>query len=837
MKNMHLGICVSLLAILFTCAMVLPLDAHAYNVPQDNSRAKFFYVFGPNGDPDLGAGEAHSMDLYVDVPESNSGEVLIAIYDADTGGFKDMKAIGKEKWDTVTQYTVYGADDKELGAQKVGEDANLDRNYLQFGPYPVTSGKKTGDVYRFKLAVKALEGSDENLFYVKVSPDNADVFSYQINIRMLDQEGDKMYFYPEIPAGAKDITLENYDMDVDGGELEAYVPSQNTRYAVTGSLSNKWAKTLVSVDAAQAERIDYVITKGTEKYANVVLRAKDAKGNSLPIYFRSSNTPRIAVVTTPAPRPMAAPKVKEAKKESSTCNKFTFDATQSYDPNNEELTYMWDFGDGTTSDKPVVTHVYEKAGEYKVMLTVKDNSGMKCDTSSTSQVVKVNTPPIVDFTAPEKVCSGANVELNASATTDDTPDKLIYKWDMGDGVTATGVKASHAYAKGGKYKIKLFVDDGAGTVCSTGAKERVIIVDSAPTVNAGPDIDKCLSMGQDYKVNLNADAKDPDGDALKYTWDLGDGNTANGKSVTHTYAKGGAYTAKVTVDDGSGLGCSTASDTLNITLYKKPVADAGPDQDACVGREVVFSSLGSSAEGDASYKWNFGDGETAEGAKVTHIYKKGGKYQAKLVIDDGKATNCSAAEDTAVVMVNTKPNAVLAEVQKISVGKQEVFDASRSSDPDGDPIRYTWDFGDGVAKAGGVRETHIYNKGGKYEVKVTVDDGRGSSSIEPCSKDSKVIEVLVNTPPVADAGPNLVCCVGTENSFDGSFSTDADGDTLTYKWDFGDGETAEGAKVKHIYKKIGNYTATLKVDDGVSVSTDSFNVKVNGSPVSVIKVK
>ncbi|MDP2920742.1 MAG: PKD domain-containing protein [Candidatus Omnitrophota bacterium] len=827
MKAKYLCVCILLIAGL--AAIALPADTYAYNVPQDNSRAKYFYVFGPEGDPDLGAGAAHWMDLYVDVPKSYTGEVLIAIYDSDTGGFRDMKAINKDAWNTKTQFTVYGAGDKELGGQTVGEDPGLDRNYLQFGPYPASSGKEVGNSYRFKLAVKGLEGSDENLFYVKVSPDSADTFSYQTNIRLLDQEGDKMYFYPEVPANTADIIVENYDIDPDGGTAEVYVSAQNTRYAVNSSMSDKWSETKIPVNSTQQGRIDYVLIKGTQKYANAVIRVKDSSGNDLPIYFRGSNAPRIAVVREPM--------VKEEKKDVSPCNKFTFDATQSYDPNNEELTYAWDFGDGTTSDKPVVTHVYEKAGEYKVTLTVKDNSGMKCDTSSVSQVVKVNTPPIVDFIAPEKVCANTSVELDAGATKDDTPDALTYKWDLGDGTSAQGAAVSKTYKSGGKYRVKLFVDDGSGTVCSSGAKEKVIIVNSAPTVNAGSDIDKCLSMSQDYKVSFNADAKDPDGDALKYAWDFGDGNTASGKSVTHTYAKGGTYTAKVTVDDEAESSCSTATDALNITLNKKPVADAGPDQETCVNSVVEFNGSGSSGEGNLSYNWDFGDGNKAEGANVTNTYAKGGKYQVKLVVDDKKGTNCSVAEDTVIVIANTRPVAALAEVDKTSVDKQVVFDASGSSDPDGDPLKYTWDFGDGIAKSGGVRETHMYQKGGKYEVMVTVDDGRGSSCSEPCSKDSKVIQVIVNTPPVADAGPNLVCCVGTENAFDGSFSSDSDGDNLTYAWDFGDGVKGEGAKVKHVYNKSGSYTVTLKVSDGTAISTDTLSVKVNESPVSVIKVK
>lgn len=837
MKTKILGLFTVLAAAFFMLTMVIPLDAHAYNVPQDNSRAKYFYVFGPDGDPDFGAGEAHGMSLYVDVPDSYSGEVLIAVYDPDTGGFRDMKAVSKAAWDTVTEFAVYGADDKQLGVQKVGEDAQFDRNYLQFGPYLASSGKKTGNVYRFKLEVKTLEGSDENLFYVKISPDAAEAFAYEMNIRLLDQEGDKMYFYPDIPANTKDIIAKNYDLDIDGGNLEVYVPSQNIRYAVAGSLSNKWAQTKVPVNTGnEGGRVDYTLIKGTQKYANAVIKVEDVNGNSLPIYFRSSKAPSIMVAALESPKPAVAARQaqpKEVKKEYNACNKFTFDATQSYDPNNEELTYMWDFGDGTTSDKPIVTHIYEKGGDYSVTLTVKDNSGMKCDTSAVSQVVKVNTPPVVDFSCPEKVCANTNIQLDGSSTTDDTPGNLTYKWDLGDGTSATGVNTSKVYKTGGKYKVKLLVDDGAGTVCSLGIKEKTIIVNSAPTVNAGADINRCLPMSQEYKVALSADGKDPDGDNLKYTWDFGDGSTAAGKSVTHTYAKGGNYVAKVTVDDEAGSACSIAADDLNITLNKQPFADAGPDQYTCVGTEVIFSGEGSSSEGNPSYVWDFGDGEKAEGVKVSHVYKKGGRHQVKLAVDNGNGANCSKAEDMAIVVANTKPSAGLASVQKTSIGKQVILDASGSTDPDGDILKYAWDFGDGVTKIGTAKETYTYQKGGKYEAIVTVDDGRGSS----CSKDSSVTEVIVNTPPVADAGPDLVCCVGTENIFDGSFSKDIDGDTLTYMWDFGDGATAEGAKVKHVYNKSGKYTVMLKVSDGTAVSIDSFTAKVNESPVSVMKVR
>jgi len=102
--------------------------------------------------------------------------------------------------------------------------------------------------------------------------------------------------------------------------------------------------------------------------------------------------------------------------------------------------------------------------------------------------------------------------------------------------------------------------------------------------------------------------------------------------------------------------------------------------------------------------------------------------QAQALAADAKALGCPAPP-APPAPPNRQPVCRLTSPAQAQVGEAVPLDASASSDPDGDPLSYTWDFGDGTppAKTTFARTTHSYAKIGGYTVKVTVDDGRGGS--------------------------------------------------------------------------------------------------------------
>lgn len=436
------------------------------------------------------------------------------------------------------------------------------------------------------------------------------------------------------------------------------------------------------------------------------------------------------------------------------------------------------------------------------------------------------------------VCQGAEATFDGSASISEEGETLEYEWDFGDGTTAVGAKLAHTYQTGGTYKAVLTVNDLENTKCSISSDSILVTVNSKPSaIFSGVNL---ACTGEEVSFDAS-DTNDPDGDDLTYTWDFGDGtDVQSGTSVAHKYNAGGTYSVRLTVDDNKGTACSKDIAATSVSINTPPSAVLQGANVACTGDAVSFDATGSSdADGDSlTYTWDFGDGSDLQtGPNVTHAYNKGGVYSVIMTVNDNKGTACSKDAAAMNVSVNTPPSAVLNGAKIACTGDEISFNTDGSNDPDGDDLSYVWNFGDGTDPQTGSDVTHAYSKGGVYAVKLITNDDKGTE----CSRDIKVMNVRINTPPVADAGPNHVCCLDAVSDFDGSGSSDADGDTLSYSWNFGDGNTGEGAKVNHVYSKPGRYIVSLTVNDNSGTecdsATDSFTATVNAKPTSIIQVR
>ena len=116
---------------------------------------------------------------------------------------------------------------------------------------------------------------------------------------------------------------------------------------------------------------------------------------------------------------------------------------------------------------------------------------------------------------------------------------------------------------------------------------------------------------------------------------------------------------------------------------------------------------------------------------------------------------------------------------------------------------------------------------GSYSLAVKATNSQASTYTASASGQYVIAPPRTNHPPVAKAGPDQTVTVGNPVSFNGSGSSDPDGDPLTYSWDFGDGIRGSVVTMSHTYGVSGKYTVKLTVSDGQLTGTDTAYVTVN----------
>lgn len=149
----------------------------------------------------------------------------------------------------------------------------------------------------------------------------------------------------------------------------------------------------------------------------------------------------------------------------------TFDASASSSPDGAIVSYVWDFGDGSTGEGAVVTHLYENKGVYEVTLVVTDSNG---STGARVEAVEaLNRAPTARFTfSPYWVFALQEATFDASESTDQDGEIVQYLWSFGDGTSDEGMIVKHAFpysTTGGGWQptVTLTVVDESGKTSTT----------------------------------------------------------------------------------------------------------------------------------------------------------------------------------------------------------------------------------------------------------------------------------------------------------------------------------------------------------------------------------
>ncbi len=327
-------------------------------------------------------------------------------------------------------------------------------------------------------------------------------------------------------------------------------------------------------------------------------------------------------------------------------------------------------------------------------------------------------------------------------------------------------------------------------------------------------------------------AIDPGATSVSYTPNL---NFHGGDSFSYT----------ITDLDGE---TSTATVAMTVNpVNDAPTADAGPDQTVFVTDTVTLDGSGSSdVDGDTlSYAWTLtavpvGSGAALSSATAvmpTFVVDLPGDYVAELIVSDGALF--SLADTVTISTTNSAPVANAGPDQSAFVTDTVFLDGSGSSDVDGDPLTYAWSFfsvpaGSAAALSSLTAEmpTFVVDLPGTYVVQLIVNDGVVSSAPDT------VLISTDNSAPVANAGPDQSAFVTDTVTLDGSGSSDADGDPLTYAWSFTSRPPGSAAALNDPTAEMptfvvdlpGDYVVQLIVWDGTVFSTpDTVRISTTNS--------
>jgi len=188
---------------------------------------------------------------------------------------------------------------------------------------------------------------------------------------------------------------------------------------------------------------------------------------------------------------------------------------------------------------------------------------------------------------------------------------------------------------------------------------------------------------------------------------------------------------------------------------------------------------------------------------------------AVLILNDGDDVDISTLFGTIKVSSPVQPPiAIIDGPTSIEVNKQVSFSAGKSSSPNGEIVRYEWDFGDGKSGEGS-SVNHVYEIDGDNTITLTITDDKNQT-------DTITYKIVVKqqiTPPISRLIPIPIIQAPsydvTTNPafFDASKSYDPDGEIVRYEWDFGDGSIGSAKTVNHKFENPGTYTVILTVMD------------------------
>jgi PKD repeat protein len=342
--------------------------------------------------------------------------------------------------------------------------------------------------------------------------------------------------------------------------------------------------------------------------------------------------------------------------------------------------YLWDFGDGTSSFIKNPVHFYANPGIYKVVLKtfIQNQDGFICsDADSSNITVTQQLPEAQLLYNGGYICSSGNTRFEIRGN---NIDSLI--WNFGDG-TILRTKSPIVFHQ---FNLPGIYVPVVNVVSSTGCS---ILLKGSDTLKVDKVTAGFSFSEERYCGYTVIDFKDSSEVFLRkgnVRWNFGDGTEGTGFAVKHTYNIAGNYTVQMITTAESGC-ADTLQRVVTVGVNNIPVADISSDPSGCTRQSFLFDAVVQSADSISSYRWTSSININGNEQSFSFVPLVPGNHSVQLIV--GTYRGCF---DTVVKQLPVYATPLLAQMadRTICAGTSTRLTTSGAT-------RYSWEPATGLS--------------------------------------------------------------------------------------------------------------------------------------------
>lgn len=303
--------------------------------------------------------------------------------------------------------------------------------------------------------------------------------------------------------------------------------------------------------------------------------------------------------------------------------------------------YLWEFGDGTTSKDKNPSHNYTQTGNYNVSLTITKANGCSVKRTLNSFVVIGNLE--LDFSA-NRTTGCTPSEIKFVNLTKPSIEGVTFQWLFGDGGLGNSANnVYHTYDKSGKYDVTLTANIDNNCKVSLTKSTYITIEDSPHAAFTMSDSLACKTPVSVTLINTSQNG-------TSFKWVINKKTAGEISPTAHTFTTIGNHHIELIAENF--IGCKDTARSI-FTIRKPSVAISASPLEGCAPLKVGFNRSTESFDQVKEYYWTFENGNRLriDTEPTSHTFNKAGTYPVKL---DIVTKNGCTASDTVMIRVGLK---------------------------------------------------------------------------------------------------------------------------------------------------------------------------------------